>query len=365
MAKYDIKCSSCGKEYTVNLTGPGWQRKSYITYLESYGECPECKQKRREEEASEQAASDKEKGFPELRGSEKQVMWALSLRKEFINECERQELKEEYRYIYDYILQNVVQAKVWIDSRDDLLELFVKYKEDADNAKQQTQRTDKVIDSIKQEAEMTVTPEEVKHSGAVTVTATDKEVHVKYKYDPEFIEIVKDRHLKYSDGVWTRKCNKFTGSTIDRAAEITNTLLSAGFKVKVNDDAIKEAAIAADFEPECRKWVLLRTSGNYAGYLAISFDSDNELYNQAHTLPKSRWNNGKMVVPVDCYKEVLDFADMLGFKVSDGAMQAIENYKASLTPPVSVNKPEKPEEQDKLSEILQSSADVLPDLKDE
>lgn len=357
----------CGHEETVQMTGSAKDREKKIKYLKKYCYCSECSEKKQREKTEGEKAVDTKEGLPELEGSEKRVDWARALRRKFIDECKQKNMPNELQYLYEYILQNVVDSTVWINNRFNLLQLFPKYKEEAAAAatREKDEQVKDVIDNIKEEAAVTITPEKAEHSGTVTVTATDKAIQVKYEYNPEFVEIMKKHHLKYENGKWSRQCNKFTGSPIDRAAEITNALLASGFAVKVNDGAIKEIAIAADFKPECRRWVSLLTSGNYAGYLAISFDRDDELYDKARGLPKSRWHNRQMVVPIDCYKEVLDFADMLGFQVSDGAATAIEQYRASLLPPISVKTPKKPEETDKLSKILQSSADVLPDLKDD
>lgn len=59
------------------------------------------------------------------------------------------------------------------------------------------------------------------------------------------------------------------------------------------------------------------------------------------------------------------FADCNGFQLSPGAKKAIDAYEAAKNPPVlPADPPEPPAPEDKLGQILQSSAEILPDLRD-
>lgn len=86
MPKTDISCSQCGESIRVfGHSRADADRKA--AYYESRGElCSDCYRQAKEEErkiASEQSAkANQEAGLPELRGSEKQIAWAETIRAE-------------------------------------------------------------------------------------------------------------------------------------------------------------------------------------------------------------------------------------------------------------------------------------------
>ena len=73
------------------------------------------------------------------------------------------------------------------------------------------------------------------------------------------------------------------------------------------------------------------------------------------------------MVRIEHYKEVEEFAELYGFRFSNGAREAIEKYKEELENAkiVAPTKIEEKKEKDGLKEILESSTDILPDLIDE
>ena len=83
MAKYQITYS-CGHEGEIQLFGKMTERDRKIKWLESEGLCPECykaKQAAEREEASAKAhEAAKDMGLPALKGSERQVAWAETIR---------------------------------------------------------------------------------------------------------------------------------------------------------------------------------------------------------------------------------------------------------------------------------------------
>ena len=48
---------------------------------------------------------------------------------------------------------------------------------------------------------------------------------------------------------------------------------------------------------------------------------NDNLYKAARKLPGSKWDKPSVVVPVEQFEEVIDFAGMYGFKLSEGAQE--------------------------------------------
>lgn len=84
MAKY-IATRSCGHETTHSFHGRVCDCEDLVRYTEETP-CPECQNKKVEEEYS----------LPELNGTEKQVSWARSIRRNIIKTLEKdKEFNEE------------------------------------------------------------------------------------------------------------------------------------------------------------------------------------------------------------------------------------------------------------------------------
>jgi hypothetical protein len=90
------------------------------------------------------------------------------------------------------------------------------------------------------------------------------------------------------------------------------------------DSELREKAIHGDYESECTRWVQKRTTGEYEGWFAINWNWDEDFYDVAKKISGARWNKPSVVVPPANFEEVLDFAKMYGFSVSDLAYEAIE-----------------------------------------
>lgn len=58
------------------------KEKKKIAWYEKYAVCPDCYEKARQEDAETAAKQAKADGLPALTGSEKQIRWAESIRKE-------------------------------------------------------------------------------------------------------------------------------------------------------------------------------------------------------------------------------------------------------------------------------------------
>lgn len=91
--KYDVKFS-CGHEGVIELYGKQAERERKIYSAERYGCCPECEARKRAEENKKNSELAKAIELPELKGSEKQIAWAETIRMKFV---------EANKYLFDTV----------------------------------------------------------------------------------------------------------------------------------------------------------------------------------------------------------------------------------------------------------------------
>ncbi len=119
--KYDVTFS-CGHTATIELFGPTKERERKISWYETHGECPECykarKQAEREAIDAQAAQESKEKQWPELSGTPKQVAWANAIRKEKIDDIMALGADDEGMRCITWIVETFTAAKYWIDNHD-------------------------------------------------------------------------------------------------------------------------------------------------------------------------------------------------------------------------------------------------------
>lgn len=376
---------SCGCEGRVNVIGP-MKNRQYIADRKFEGLCPECYQSKleRDKERDNTIALEKaaEMGLPELKGTEKQVPWANTLRHRLIQEFQELEYKdrkdrkdrEELTIILDYILREKKTAQWYIDNRyTDIFTIINKIKPMAmkpEEEKIQEELELKRIEEIK--AECTVFPAEncqYEEAAEISLSTEDRLVTVNFSKNDEFREIVKNLGYTWNSQKkqWYRKIYMTNGTVEDRAVEVGNVLLNNGFPIRIMEPDLLQKAISGDFIPEHKRWIFARTEGEYEGRLAINWDGRNdELYQRARKLPSSIWDSPSVVVKVEYYEHVEEYARINYFKFTPRAKELIKKHKErmKLNKKVIPAPTTKEIVRDGLIDILTSEVGVLEDLID-
>lgn len=388
---------SCGHEGRINVIGPGKDRQWRID--REFSElCPECYKEEQAEKraAANAAAAEKsaEMELPELTGSKKQVAWANTLRIDFIERInsmlevnEKNGKKsilfwsvdgkaarvknETFEDILYYAMQNKTDAKFWIDNRNNApSETLYKVMQEYNDEKN-SDIPEEVKDEIEEEKRnATVVPEcEEKKSGVVIIEINPENsaLSTKYVKDFDFIEIVKKLGYKWDGLTWRKLLTEYTVNANDRAAELGNKLLLSGFTVQFPNAESKNKAISGEFESENDRWVKFDAE---LGKLAICWKKKSDtLYNAAKKLTGARWKGGAMMVNVEFYQEVIDFAETMGFSISNKAQEEIEKYKKKEsgfeTASVNENKEDFISDKEKIAKSLKSGGTIIEDLIDE
>lgn len=375
---------SCGHEGRTNVIGPVKDRQWKVDQ-EFEKLCPECWEKHLEEERErmkrEAAVKAVEMELPELTGTEKQVDWAMTIRQQFIDATSSMIdigrygvlsiTTEEVAKAMDHILTTKTQARWFIDKRHDIatmktmgLRMVINiFKEAIRELSPEKQMEDKIYSDIR--IESTVYPDNKKTNAVAEITFGDNYVAVVFEKNDDFRDIVKNLRYRWEGGKWRRPIRETTGSAEERAAELGNKLLNAGFPIMIMDQTVRENAVNGIYEPECHRWIYYRRDSKL---LAINWDGyDDALYQRARSLPSAKWDRPSVVVAIEHYETVQEFARLFGFKFTKAAQAAMEEY-ISAQEQIQIVVPAEPKEPDVgdgLQKILQSSDDILEDLFDD
>lgn len=134
--KYKVRYS-CGHDVTVNLDGSEDKIIRTIHWLEKYGRCPTCKELLKGAEIGRinnaAAREAKEENLPELNGTEKQKIWAVTIRHRLLKDAKRL-MKEKNNSMISIKFYNWLKAQTntegWINSRNKNIEdLYLAWNE--------------------------------------------------------------------------------------------------------------------------------------------------------------------------------------------------------------------------------------------
>lgn len=384
MAWYEI-VYECGHSGRTQLCGSHKERERRIEYLRTCL-CPECNEAEKSARIKQRMNDDEKAGLAPLTGSNKQIAWAQELRASFIEKCtqarediDRQKniyskshTAEETEAEYNLAVKVLALAEEqtlshisshwWIDNRYNCFQNAINVAERA--VKEcASENTPAAVDAI---AEATVRPENQTKLVIPEILVQDNKVLVRAPKDEDLRLLVRGLGYRFSDGCWQKEITSFTGGAEDRAAEVGNALLLLGFSVIIHDESIRRKAIEADFMPECKKWIAIRTTGKYIGWLCISFPRERQdLYDAARKITGSRWDSPNVIIPIEYCAQVEDFADALGFQITPKAQSTISAYQKSIREASPIASLEPQPETNKLADILNSSTDIIPDLSDD
>lgn len=390
MAKYTIT-HECGHTEVVALFGKSSERDRRIKWLESRP-CRDCLRNSEIERAKVQG---EEFGLPGLTGSEKQIAWAITIRSRKVTEFSettekaygRRDMiladREKYSKYSDkdldeamakldrantameWLYSTKTESKFWIENRDltsqELLNYALKESESS------------IIEDECEETknpEIIIVPESLTESGIVTVNVCEVNVSVAYQKNDKFREVVKQLGYRWDsdDKDWYKNLNETTGSGIDRAAEVANALLRSGFTVMVDTEGIKEKAVSGMFEPECKRWIVKQDTDTTEVCIEIPYGND-DIYRAAKKINGAHWQTKRgMMVPVSSFDELLDFAECMGYKLTNTANESIESaiaeHEKLIAKRTTVEEPIEAKHTNQLETKLQSTG-IIDDLRDE
>ncbi len=380
MAKHNVECPQCEGSYVVQLVG---RTKDLQWKLDNWDwTCDECREKFRKEENAKAAAANAESGLQSMTGTEKQIAWAETIRAAKIaaideivdgydakmaeatkdpkesayqNERSRERgfssLADAFACAKEAAIQiiNTTAASWWIDNREENLgRLILKHAEAVAKSRKN------IPEAPDAKAEATVRPENplTETVAEIRLKGDFLEVYFPEKRDDFWRLIKKILGFSWTGACWQRKLSVKTGLPLDRLADTGNSLLVAGFPIRIYDDAARGKAISGEFDPEVGRWIMARTSGDYRGWFSINWPKVDDFYSVAKKITGSRYDKPDVVVQAEHFEEVIDFAEVHGFELSPGAIELAAKAEearamALVAKPAAVNRQGKNKAADK------------------
>lgn len=361
MAKAYFKCSQCGD--SVVVIG---QNRSAADRLAQYRQdqkslCHDCWDKQRAEQraADSQAAAESaaQTGLPALTGSEKQIAWAETIRRENLSRLTAlaDGLEGDHAALVAEatdLIRAQDRAAWWIDTRGEYWwqdrSAFAAWLIGGSKffdlpVSEQMARARAYMGGLRPaeppappavvaeaRAEATVIP-------AARVTATPAEfrqvdggIHIIFpeKRD-DFRAIVKACGYRWSDDHW-RCAGPTAGDPAERLVEAAHRLLAGGFPVIVQDADLRRRAVAGEFEPRHTRWIeRCNAATHLRGWFLLSWSYEEDYYAPSRQIPGSVWEKPYVAVPPEQFEELLDFADRYDFRLSPGAQEAVKQARAN------------------------------------
>lgn len=153
----------------------------------------------------------------------------------------------------------------------------------------------------------------------------------------DFRALAKESFFTWNRPYWERTYEPRLGDMTHRAAEICHRLLVGGISVCPPTPEVGQIAVAASYEPEPRRLILRRVGGRYDGWFAVWWARSEDCYDSAIKIPGAVYRSPHVMVPPEQFDEVVDFAELYGFGMSEAAKQLVEEAQATAAAAVLVD----------------------------
>ena len=375
---------SCQHTHDYNVVGNRKRRERTAEWLAEQ-ECPTC---RRERESAEEkqltTAVEKEFGLPPLIGTTAQVDWATRVRAPLVQALEKERLQIEKISPETDAANGVKLAALgaidhamgqtsaawWLDNKAALDHAGSWVRQRSSNAnpvpigvtaeQAAMQRMEAAELKAKAEAEATLFPKTGDASLVAVIGPQEGLVTVDYPVPDEKLQnVVKGCGFRWNreHRRWVMTCKLHE----DRAVEVANKLLLAGFPVQLQDPELRKRALIGEYAPE--RLISRVVKGKYAGSFGISWRGE-DVFDETKKLRGSRWVNPHVVVPGSNFEEVLDFASRWKFRLSVDAQKLVEEQQQLRTQSVRVQVEAKKAVEQQMEAPEVQKVEVPDELKD-
>ena len=356
--KYTITFA-CGHTCKIDLFGKK-ETRDWIAKQKENELCPECYAEERKKEKLKMQQKNLEDGMPMLSGSEKQVLWAEEIRRDFLKKFDRvlEELHEGFdkdpqlaQALMDIVVDlqeeyfGCSSASWWIEHREDRLERIA-------GSRYKNKQEDKPV---------TFVPDDEKHPDVVIVEIKEGRARFYYPKYETFYQFMKENGAFWADMWMMDSKSEFHDSLADKIAWVISELLKLGFSVRTSDPEVINLLKTDTFhvKPKCA------IINKYARYV-LAIGAQGEAEEMALSIRGSKKISKGIMIPKYKANTIEEFAEIYGFTITKEAQRCLDNEKEIEK--IRLNGTQREIQElcgGSVSDILDSSFDVLEDLKDE
>lgn len=308
--------------------------------------CQDCVEKKKEEETAQAKAWAKEKGLPDLEGTEKQIAWAEVIRKrlfEDLEECKKKDQEEieklktnpSEKLRKEWIENEIECLNIRLQAADEIKEKWTKQSQSRLWIDGRNTTANWEVMSLcrpirkrrKEDLESKVYENGATEDIEVRVYTLPKmeEVKITSEYNEKKNSILKRMGFKFSarGEYWYRYPSPSMPTLSDIAATTTNELVKAGFIVRVFDQDVMNLLDTESFRPFNPRELACDDH-------QFMMRMDDEIKETALSLPGAKEVKGQVRIPAKYRAEVDDFAHLYGFAISKEAQDLIDETPATL-----------------------------------
>ncbi|GEM_PF-3792284 len=176
----------------------------------------------------------------------------------------------------------------------------------------------------------------------------------------DFNDLVKKHHnYAWKDGCWQRTFKK-DFLVRDRAAEMCNALLLAGFCVQVEQPVI-ERVVSDGYETEAHRIIDKSKHSIYSDWVVVQWRRYEDFYSNAMSLSCAKYADGAVRIPSEQFLEIEDFAETHGFTITHDAKELLNRAKAQWEAAVIVSPRKKRTSTKKAENPVDNVEVIIPD----
>lgn len=308
--------------------------------------CPDCVEEEKKKETAQAKAWAKEKGLPDLEGTEKQIAWAEVIRKrlfEDLEECKKKDQEEieklktnpSEKLRKEWIENEIECLNIRLQAADEIKEKWTKQSQSRLWIDGRNTTANWEVMSLcrpirkrrKEDLESKVYENGATEDIEVRVYTLPKmeEVKITSEYNDKKNSILKRMGFKFSarGEYWYRQPTPAMPTISDIAATTVNELVKAGFIVRVFDKDVMNLLDTESFKPFNPRE--LACDDNH-----FILRMDDEIKETALSLPGAKEIKGLVYIPIKYRAEVDDFAHVYGFVMSKKAKERIGEKPVTL-----------------------------------
>lgn len=140
------------------------------------------------------------------------------------------------------------------------------------------------------------------------------------EFHPALPRILRRNGFAWQDRLWTQKTTR--SDITDRIVEVAVELLNVGYIVRLPDEDYVQRTVNSEYTPFNTRRIRATDT-----HFTVKWDrEDGDFYNAARRITGAKWDKKAscIVVPMEAFDEVLDFAERFGFTVSEKAQKLAE-----------------------------------------